>query len=714
MLFALLRSLLRFLFRVEVRGSMAAHDRLLVVANHQSLLDVVLLAAYLPVRPVWMVHTSIAAKWYFKPVIALVPHVVADTTKPMAMKMLVHVVESGTPVLIFPEGRVTTTGAMMKIYDGPAFLAARTGAKVVVVHIDGAVYSKLSRMRGDFPSKWFPRIRLTIQAPRVIAMPDGRTPRIRRRLAAERMRRMLQEAAALSIPARNLFEAFLDAIEIHGRGRGLVEGLDYKEQTYGGLLKTSLAIGRMVSKLSAEGENVGVLMPTVGTTLALMFGMFAFRRAPAMLNYTAGSEAMNSACRAAKVRTVLTSRAFLERGRLTASVEKLTEVRVVFLEDLKPRFGAADKLWLLWAMMFPRRAGRRAKPDDPAAILFTSGSESRPKGVALSHASILSNVAQLLAALDCTSLDKILNALPLFHSFGFTIGAVLPAVSGIRVVFYPTPLHYRVIPEMIYDRDCTIIFATNTFLGHYARFGHPYDFRRVRLVGSGAEKLTDDVRQTFFDKFGIRVTEGYGATECSPVIAVNSPLASRAGSVGEAVPGLECRLEMTPGIAEGGILHVRGPNVMLGYMREEKPGMIDPPSSVFGPGWYNTGDVVKIDADGFLHILGRMRRFAKVSGEMVSLEVSERIAAAASAGALHAASSRAEPGRGESIVLFTEDKTLTRERLIQACRELGAAEVAIPRKIVSLEKMPLLGNGKKDYVSLDARANAASEGPVTR
>ncbi len=708
MFFAFARILLRFLFRVEVRGSMTPHDRLLVIANHQSFLDVVLMAAYLPVKPVWMVHTSIAARWYFKPVLALMPHVVADTTKPMAMKVLVHMVESGTPVLIFPEGRITTTGSMMKIYDGPAFLAARTGAQVVVVHIEGAVHSKFSRVRGGFSRRWFPRIRVTIHEPRVIAMPAGRSPRIRRRLAAEQMRRMLQEAAAVSQPSRSIFEAFLDAMEIHGRGRGLVEGLDYKEQTYGELLKTSLAIGRMVSKLSAEGETVGVLMPTVGTTLALMLGMFAFRRVPAMLNYTAGSDAMNSACRAAKVRTLLTSRAFLDRGRLTTAAEKLTDVRVVCLEDLKPQFGMGDKLWVAWAMMFPRRARRRVKPEDPAAILFTSGSERKPKGVVLSHASILSNVAQLLAVIDCTCTDKILNALPLFHSFGFTIGAVLPAVSGCRVVFYPTPLHYRVIPEMIYDRDCTIMFATNTFLGNYARFGHPSDFRRVRLVGSGAEKLTDDVRTAFFDKFGIRVIEGYGATECSPVIAVNTPMTWRAGSVGEALPHLECRIEPVPGVSEGGILHVRGPNVMLGYMREEKPGVIDPPSSVFGPGWYDTGDVVNIDADGFLHILGRMRRFAKVSGEMVSLEVSEGIAAAASAGILHAASSRTEPGRGESIVLFTEDKTLTRERLLQAGRDLGAPEVAIPRKIVVLEKIPLLGNGKKDYVALDAMANAAA------
>jgi acyl-[acyl-carrier-protein]-phospholipid O-acyltransferase/long-chain-fatty-acid--[acyl-carrier-protein] ligase len=520
------------------------------------------------------------------------------------------------------------------------------------------------------------------------------------------MRRMLQEAAALSRPPQTLFEAFLDAVETHGRGRGLVEGLDYREQTYGGLLKTSLAIGRMISKLTAEGENVGVLMPTVGATLALMLGLFAFRRVPAMLNYTAGAESMNSACRAAGVRTVITSRAFLERARLAAAAGSLRDVRLICLEDLRLRFGLADKLWLMRAMLFPRRAVTCGRPEEPAAILFTSGSESKPKGVVLSHASILANVAQLMAAVDCTPADKMLSALPLFHSFGFTIGAVLPAITGCRVVFYPTPLHYRVIPEMIYDRDCTILFAASTFLGNYARFAHPYDLRRLRLLGAGAEKLPDEVRNAFFERFGVRIIEGYGATECSPVIATNTPMAWRAGSVGEAVPGLECRLEPVPGVSEGGLLHVRGPNVMLGYLREESPGVLDPPSSVFGPGWYNTGDIVAIDADGFLRILGRMRRFAKVSGEMVSLEISERIAAAASPGAAHAASTFRDAARGESIVLFTEDANLTREALVEAARNLGSPDVAVPRRIARLEKIPLLGNGKRDYVALDARANA--------
>lgn len=706
MLYALARFLLRLLYRVEVTGTMTPHPRLLVVANHQSFLDVALLAAYLPVKPVWMVHTTIAARWYFKPALAVMPHVVADTTKPMAMKHLVHLVESGTAVLIFPEGRITTTGSMMKVYDGPAFLAARTGAQVVAVHIHGPVFSKFSRMKGDFPRRWFPRIRLSIRAARTIAMPPGRTPRIRRHAAAEHLRRLMQESAALSDPPRTLFTAFLDAVRIQGRSRTLFDDALYQEQTYGHVLKTSLAIGRMASKLSGEGEALGVLMPTVATTVALILGLCSRRRIPAMLNYTAGAEGMRGACRAANVRLVLTSRAFVARARLTAAVAQLGDVRVVYLEDLRPAFGLADKLWVAWALWFPRRAALAAQPDDPAAILFTSGSEGKPKGVVLSHRSVLANIAQVLSVIDCTASDKMLSALPLFHSFGFTIGAMLPAVSGCRALLYPTPLHYRIIPELIYDHDCTIMFATSTFLANYARFGHPFDLRRVRLVGSGAERLTEDVKNAFFEKFGVRIIEGYGVTECSPVVAMNSCMAWRAGTVGELLPGMEARLEPYPGIEGGGVLHVRGPNVMLGYMRETAPGAIDPPASSFGPGWHNTGDLAEIDADGFLRILGRLRRFAKVSGEMVSLEVCEQLAAIASPAARHASSLRLDPGRGESIVLFTEDPQLTRERLHQAARERGAPELALPRRIVHLDRIPVLGNGKKDYVALDQLARS--------
>jgi len=711
----LVRLLLKLLFRVRVRGHMEAHPRLLVVSNHQSYLDGILLGAFLPVAPVWLIHTAIARLWYVRLPLRWIPHLEVDTTNPLAMKAAVNLIEQGRPVLIFPEGRVTVTGSLMKIYEGPAFVAEKTGAAVVPVHIEGAVFSRFSRMAGDFPKRLFPRITITIHLPLKIGAPDGRSAKVRRREAVDVLRKAMQQALFDSREDTTLFPALLEAAGAYGRRRRILCDAQAQEFTYGRLLKASLALGRMVTRLSAPGEFVGVLMPNVNATVALLYGLFAFRRVPAMLNYTSGLEGMQSACRVAGLKTVITSRAFLEKARLEGVAERLEGVRVVFLEDLRASFGLADKLWLLaWALPFPRRATSPGRPEEPAVVLFTSGSEGRPKGVVLSHRAFIANVAQCRAVIEFSSKDRFLSALPLFHAFGLTVGVFLPLMTGAWILLYPSPLHYRMIPEKIYEFDCTTLFASSTFLGHYARCAHPYDFRSLRLVVAGAEKLAPEVRQLYAEKFGIRILEGYGVTETAPVLSVNTPVAAKTGSVGEPVPGIECRFEPVEGIAGAGVLHVRGANVMSGYLLEDRPGEIQPPRSVFGEGWYNTGDVAAMDEDGFLRILGRVKRFAKVAGEMVSLELVERVAAAASPDCHHGAMAVREAGRGETVLLLTEDPRLRREQLLAAAREMGAPELAIPRRIVYVEQLPLLGSGKKDYVGLRQLAEQAvqsREGP---
>jgi acyl-[acyl-carrier-protein]-phospholipid O-acyltransferase/long-chain-fatty-acid--[acyl-carrier-protein] ligase len=709
MIQALARAILRLLFRVQVRGTIEPHERMLIVGNHQSFLDVLLLWAFLPVKPIWLVHTTIAAKWMFRILLRFAKHLVVDTASPWAIKAMVSLVESGQSVHVFPEGRITTSGALMKIYDGPAFVAAKTGAAVVPVIIRGAVYSRFSRMGAEFPKKMFPRITLTMGPAVRIPMPEARTAKLRRRLASEQLRRILQASLVASRPHVTIPEAVLDAMDLFGRGRAMLDDVRFNEQSYGQILKASLALGRLVAKHSSEGDYVGVLMPNVGTTVSLLLGIIAMRRVPAILNYTAGLSGMQEACRLSGARVLVTSRAFFEKSKQAAVAGKIEGVRLLYLEDLRPQFGLADKLWLIfWALRFPRRAMRKARPEDPAVVLFTSGSEGKPKGVVLSHAAILANVEQLLAVIDVCPLDKLLTSLPLFHAFGLTGGAFLPLVSGARIFVYPSPLHYRMVPEMAYDRDCTILFATNTFLANYAKYAHPFDLRSVRYVISGAEKLSEEVRRTYSEKFGIRIIEGYGATEAAPGIAITSPLAHKSGTVGELLPLVSHRLEPVPGIETGGRLHIAGPNIMLGYLRPDQPGAFEPPRSLYGEGWYNTGDVVELDESGCVTIKGRMKRFAKVAGEMVSLDLPEKIAAAASPSFPHAATARLEAGRGEIILLFTEDPHLRRDQLVQTARAMGAPEIAVPRKIVSLRQIPLLGNGKTDYVTLVKMAEDAT------
>ena len=702
----LLRSLFKLLFRLRVEGGIDGlrAERLLIIANHESFLDGLLLGVALPLNPVFVVHTGVTRSRFFRLVLSLVDYLAVDPTNPMAMKSIVKLIESGRPVVIFPEGRITNTGSLMKVYDGPAFVAAKTGAEILPVRLDGPSRSWFARTSGRYPKQFLPRITLTILPTTRIAMPETGSAKQRRRHAGEAMRRVMQEMVFSARPRQTLFAAFVDAVAIYGRRRPLLEDMKQIELNYGELLRMTLGLGRVAARATRDGETVGVLLPNLAATVALLFGLSARGRVPALLNYTAGAEGLSNACAAAKVETVITSRRFIAAGKLESSLAGLSQQRVLYLEDLAAGVSLFDKLWVLIAQYLPAPAG---DPETPAVVLFTSGSEGKPKGVVLSHRALLANIAQIRAVIDLSPEDKFLNALPMFHSFGLTGGTLLPLLSGASVFLYPSPLHYRVIPELAYDRNCTVLLGTGTFLANYARFAHPYDFYRLRHVIAGAEKLSDAVRNTWFEKFGIRIMEGYGATETAPVLAVNTPMAFRSGSVGQLLPGLQAQLVVVPGIDNGGMLHVKGPNVMSGYYRFEKPGDLEPPASELGAGWYSTGDIVEIDAEGFLHIRGRVKRFAKIAGEMISLEVVEKLAASASPALMHAATTRTDPQRGEAIILYTTDAALTREAVLAAARNAGTPEIAVPREIRVVDALPLLGTGKIDHVTLKKMAEAA-------
>jgi acyl-[acyl-carrier-protein]-phospholipid O-acyltransferase/long-chain-fatty-acid--[acyl-carrier-protein] ligase len=277
---------------------------------------------------------------------------------------------------------------------------------------------------------------------------------------------------------------------------------------------------------------------------------------------------------------------------------------------------------------------------------------------------------------------------------------VLPLVSGVRLFLYPSPLHYRIVPEAAYYTNATILFGTDTFLTGYARAANPYDFYSLRYVFAGAEKVRDETRRQWTEKFGLRILEGYGATETSPVLATNTPMHFRAGTVGRLLPGIFYRLEPVDGVAEGGRLHVAGPNVMKGYLSATKPGAIDAPPG----GWYDTGDIVAIDGEGYVRILGRAKRFAKIAGEMVSLGAVEALAASLWPEFRHAALALPDARKGEQVVLLTDRPAATPEALLAQARAQGIAEVMVPRVVVPVPAVPLLGTGKLDYAAARALA----------
>ncbi len=711
MLASILRFISRILFRVELRGleNIPAEDGILIVANHESFLDGLLLGLFIPKKATFVVHTTVLKNWWFRQFLRLTPHLAVDPASPYAMKKVIKLLEAGKNVVIFPEGRITITGSLMKVYDGPGFVAAKTGATILPVRIDGAAESYFGRLSSHHPRKLHPKVTLTIMPTTRVVMPKPShhsfpTAKQRRRIAGEGMRSVMQKMLFQAQKNRTLFEAFLDAVDKFGSGYKLIEDLNETEETYQDLLKKSLALGKLATKVSAPNEAVAVLMPNITNTLALILGMSAFNRIPAMLNYTAGTAGMQNACIAANIKTVITSHKFIEAANLESVVANFQNLNIVYLEDLRAQFGMMDRAWLMgYALHYPRSAMETNKHDQPAVILFTSGSEGKPKGVVHSHKSILANVAQISAVLDFNPTDKMMMVLPVFHSFGFT-GTLIALLNGIKIHVFPSPLQYKVIPEIIYDRGCTLFFATSTFLANYAKFAHPFDFYKLRIVVAGAEKLNEEVRKTYSEKFGIRILEGYGTTECAPVISANTPIANLSGSVGQFVPGLEHKLEAVPGIETGGLLHVRGENVMMGYYLFDAPGVLNPPQTEYGLGWYNTGDIVDVDAQGFVHIKGRVKRFAKVAGEMVSLEMVEQIANTAAPAHQHAASSISDAQRGECIILFTTDTQLKREDLQIVAKNLSLPELAVARKIICIGAIPLLGTGKTDYVTLKQMA----------
>jgi acyl-[acyl-carrier-protein]-phospholipid O-acyltransferase/long-chain-fatty-acid--[acyl-carrier-protein] ligase len=460
-------------------------------------------------------------------------------------------------------------------------------------------------------------------------------------------------------------------------------------------------LGHAMMKRTAGEKNVGLLLPNANAAIVSLLGLLSHGRIPAMLNFSTGGVNMSAALTAAEIRTIFTSRRFVEMAKLDAEVALLSKkARIIYLEDVRQSLKPWDKVRGLLAARFPHQAlkksGAVSNPDETAVILFTSGSEGLPKGVALTHRNINFNRAQAAARIDFSPQDRMFNPLPMFHAFGLTAGTLLPILGGVRTFLYPSPLHYKAVPELSYATRATILVGTDTFLTGYARNAHPHDFHRMRYVVAGAEKVKDETRALWFERFGIRILEGYGATECAPVLAVNTPLFNKNGTAGRLLDCMEWRLEPVEGISEGGRLIVKGPNVMQGYLHADNPGVIEATPD----GWYDTGDIVKIDAEGFITILGRAKRFSKIAGEMVSLTAVEQAIHKAFPDQAHAVVAIPDAKKGEQLVLITTQETLDRSLLQQALKG-EVADIMLPRHILHLPELPVLGSGKMDYVTLN-------------
>jgi acyl-[acyl-carrier-protein]-phospholipid O-acyltransferase / long-chain-fatty-acid--[acyl-carrier-protein] ligase len=694
-----LRLLWGALFRLEVKG--IEHlprpgECAIIAVNHVSFLDAPILLSLMEKPPLFAIDHGLARRWWIRPFLKLAGVSPADPSRPLTARALVKQARTGRALAVFPEGRVALAGPVIHDYESAALMIVKSGAPVTPVRLVGPERTFLSRLDPQWVGRGlFPKVTVTILPPRRLATRAGLRGRALRRAAGAALCGMMSDLVFETTDIRRTLHA---AFEDEARKRSLSR-VAVEDSLAGGLTLRMFRIGvgvlaRKIVEISSPGEVVGLVLANANGSAVTFMALQAAGRVPAMLNFTAGPQNLVAACHTARITLVLTSRSFVEKAELGKTVEAISEVaRIVWLEDVRESASRADKLR---AALTAGRSFATPDPDDPAVVLFTSGTEGVPKGVVLSHANLLANVAQIDALFDLRLTDVFFNPLPIFHAFGLSAGMLLGLMTSMKVYLYPTPLHYRQIPELIDKVGATVLVGTDTFLSAYARNADAYGFRTLRYVIAGAEPLKAETRRIYMEKFGLRLLEGYGVTEASPVVAVNTAAFNRNGTVGKLLPFVEARLEPVPGIDEGGRLVVRGPNVMIGYLRADNPGELEPPPG----GWYDTGDIVAIDADGFVWIKGRAKRFAKIAGELVSLGAIEDLVSGLWPDDLVATVSAPDPKRGERVILATTHAGATKIEVQTWLKIKGASALMAPDSVVVLNAIPQLGSGKTDYVAL--------------
>lgn len=676
------------------------------VSNHVSFLDPLLLFAFLPGNPVFALNGHLYRNKWIRLFMRTADIMPFNPIDPGDLKELIAKVDSGRCCVIFAEGRITQNGGLMKIYEAPGLLADKSGAPIIPVWINGPQYGYFSKTKGKLPHRPLPKIQIIVRKPVKFKLKDE-LRRQRDHISNEVYMIMRDMSFDASYNDNiSLFAQLMKTAKVHSK-KGLlrrpmfVEDINRVPNSYKDIIIKSFVLGKFFKKKTYPGEHVALLLPNAIATLCTFFGLSAYDRIPVMLNFSVGAKNMVSMCRTATCRLVITSHLFIRNAKMEPVIEELKKagIEIFYLEDLRKYITLANKIgafirYKIKRVPHPEGGNRKA------VILFTSGSEGAPKAVVLSHANIISNIKQMSSIETINVTDTLFNALPMFHSFGLTVGTLFPLFEGAKLFLYPSPLHYRIIAELIYEIGASIMMATDTFFRGYAKIAHPMDFHNVRFMYGGAEAIKPDTRNMFVERFGLRVMEAYGSTECSPVVTANNRIFNRFGSIGKLLPKIQYKIEPVPGIDKGGELCVKGPNVMMGYIMPDNPGVLVP----LKDGWYHTGDVVDIDEIGFVYIKDRIKRFAKIGGEMVSLNAVHEmvVKACESMGTDFSYGVVAVPheSKGEQIVLVTNNKKVTQDLLHTYIRNNGMSELYLPRLILYHETLPMFATGKADNVTL--------------
>jgi acyl-[acyl-carrier-protein]-phospholipid O-acyltransferase/long-chain-fatty-acid--[acyl-carrier-protein] ligase len=707
--------LTRFVYKINVVGleNVPTDKSALLVSNHVSYVDALLVLATSQRRIRFVIEKKFYRKWWIRPLVKLMKTIpISSTDPPRQLIESLHLarkaLDDGFLVCIFAEGMMTRSGMMSGFKAGFERIMKGSTAPIIPVYLGGVWGSIFSYYGGKMLSM------LPKKIPYPIAIHFGKP--LPAHCSANLVRQKVAELSCdyfngLKTPNRSLNYHFIKAARKNWNSKCMSDNTG-KKLNFGETLIASMIFGNKLKAKTIPGEKVGIILPaSVGAAIANL-GVALAGRISVNLNFTAGPENMAYAIDQCKIRNIITSRKFVEKYPI-----KFGSENIIYLEDIISTITKGEKIRaFLKARFLPIHflaPKMRQLGDELLTVIFSSGSSGRPKGVMLSHHNILSNIEAVRMVVMIRASDNLCGILPFFHSFGYTCGFWLPIVSGVSVSFVPNPLDGLAVGKSVCENHSTVLFAPPTFLANYIRRTEAADFASLRLVVGGAEKLKLQLADAFMEKFGIRPVEGFGATELSPVVSLNIPnvtvgnimqVGTKEGSVGNPIPGEAVKiLDIENGSVkepdEEGLLMIKGPNIMLGYLNDPER-----TKHAVNDGWYNTGDIAKIDKDGFITITDRLARFSKIAGEMVphgaieqvlldALNTTEQVVAVASA---------ADEKKGEELFVFFLPQVGPAEKLYDIVAKSSLPNIAKPRKenFIEIPTMPALGSGKISFGKL--------------
>ncbi|MDD3922938.1 MAG: MFS transporter [Endomicrobiaceae bacterium] len=692
------KRVLSIFYTIDVRGIEnfeKCKGGTLIIANHTSLLDGIILSTTLGEKVSFAINTDVSKKFWVKPFLKLIKYFPIDNSNVMVVKSIIDELKKGGIVAIFPEGRITTTGGLMKIYPGPAVVADKSNADILPVCIEGSQYSDFSYFGEKTKSRRQRKIRLTILPPRKLGVDSTLPDNQRRNVSVTKLYDIMCEMKYASSSINNtIFNSLIQTISLVGRNKEILDDMNRRPITFGSFLGAVFAFSKQILKQTKDSEYVGLMLPNTKTSAEIFFALSAVNRIPCMINYTENIKNISACMKNAGITKVYTSKSFVDESNLNEITDVLTKnnIEIFYVEDLKEQLKFSDKFFAYLMSYFPKRyykiINTNIDASNPAVVLFTSNFEGKIKSVVLSHKNIQANRGQLSSVMDFGIMDSFFNSMPIFHSFGIVAGMLLPLLRGIKVFMYHSPLHYRMVSELVYDTNSTVILGTDTFLNGYAKTAHPYDFYSVRFVIAGVEKLREETVKIWEENFGIRIFEAYGTAETSSTLSVNTPMYFKSGSVGRFLPSIEYKLEPMSELSSGSRLIVKGPNITNSHINN---------LNTSDDGWFDTGDIVTVDEDGFVFVEGKIKRFAKIDGESVSLSAIEVAVSNIWQKDKHAV---ININRKNLLILFTTNQSATIDELEKISKEQEINGFIIPSKIIVLEEIPITGTGATDYLKL--------------